>query len=371
MSTGEDALARVLSGQSWSDFCDALKAAGQVVLRPETPATELDRAEGWRYLSRLTRVGLEMMLEHADPDFPVPYQASHTTAKIGADNPDNLYMNATIAPDREYRIRGTRGTVPYLSFATKANRYAIDGTMASTGELDASGIEMDAAGHFEITVSRRPHQRNWLAMETDSSMLLVRQTFLDRPREIPATVTIDRLGGPQHPEPLSAARLDRGLAAAAAFVRGTAQTFADWVVKFRAQPNTLATVDQSPFIRGGGDPNIFYLHGYWTLAPDEALVIDTPVPVCELWNLQLDNYWMESLDYRYLPVHVNSHTAKYNPDGSLTVIVAAENPGAANFLDTAGHSTGTMLLRWTGAKSHPVPKCQVVKLESLRRKLRA
>ncbi|HLS82992.1 MAG TPA: DUF1214 domain-containing protein [Steroidobacter sp.] len=371
MSTNEDALTRVLNGQSWADFCDALKAAGQVVLRPETPVTEIDRAEGWRYLSRLTRVALEMMLECDDPDFPLLYQASHTTVKIGADNPDNLYMNATIAPDREYRIRGQRGTAPYLSFATKANRYAIDGTMASTGELDASQIEMDADGRFEITISRRPHERNWLPMQADSSMLLVRQTFLDRPRETPAVVTIERLGGPQRPEPLSAARLDRGLRAAAGFVRGTASTFADWVVKFRTQPNTLATVDQTLFIKGGGDPNIFYLHGYWALAEDEALVIDTPAPECELWNLQLDNYWMESLDYRYLPVHVNSHTAKYNPDGSVTVVVAAENPGALNFLDTAGHSTGTMLLRWTGAKSHPTPNCRVVKLETLRRQLRA
>lgn len=371
MAGNEDALAKVLSGRSWAEFCDALEAAGEAVLRPETPATEIDRAEGWRYLSRLTRVGLEMMLECADPDFPVLYQASHTTAKIGADNPDNLYMNATIAADREYRIRGTRGTVPYLSFATKANRYATDGTMASTGELEGNRLEMGADGRFEITVSRRPQERNWLPMAADSSMLLVRQTFLDRAREIPAAMTIGRVGGPKHPEPLSAERLHRGLQGAAAFVRGTAHTFADWVAKFRAAPNTLATVDQTMFIKGGGDPKIFYLHGYWTLAPDEALVIDTAVPECELWNLQLDNYWMESLDYRYLSVHVNSHTAKYNPDGSLTVVVAAENPGAPNFLDTAGHTTGTMLLRWTGAKTHPVPRCEVVKLEALRRRLRA
>src|SRR5271170_531148 len=135
-----DAASRVISGKSWEDFCDRLKAAGQVILRPETPVTEIDRAEGWRYLSRLTRVALEMMLEHADPDFPVFYSASHATAKIGADNPDNLYFNATIRGDREYRLRGFRGTVPYLSFGTKANRYATEGTMASTGELDGKDL---------------------------------------------------------------------------------------------------------------------------------------------------------------------------------------------------------------------------------------
>ena len=75
----EDVVGRVISGASWAQFCDALKAAGAEVLRPETPATELDRAEGWRYLTRLTRVGLEMMLEFGNPDFPVFYQASNTT----------------------------------------------------------------------------------------------------------------------------------------------------------------------------------------------------------------------------------------------------------------------------------------------------
>jgi hypothetical protein len=76
---------------------------------------------------------------------------------------------------------------------------------------------------------------------------------------------------------------------------------------------------------------------------------------------------MESLEYRYLPVHVNSHTAKYERDGSVRIVIAAQDPGVGNFLDTAGHTSGTMLLRWTRASSHPVPKCSVVKLAALRR----
>ncbi len=360
------ALDRVISGQTWADFCDSLKAAGAAILRPEAPATEIDRAEGWRYLSRLTRVALEMMLEHADPDFPAFYSASHPTAKIGADNPDNLYFNATIAGDREYRLRGARGTVPYLSFGTKANRYATDGTMVSTGELDGKDLVLNPDGSFEITVSAERRPGNWLPSAADTTMLIVRQTFLDRFRETAATVGIERLHGPRASQPLSARQLDRGLMSAAAFVAGTARTFADWAQMFRTRPNTLETVDQTLFRRAGGDPNIFYLHGYWEIAADEALVIDTPVPECEVWNFQLDNYWMESLDYRYLPICINKHTARYNPDGSVTFVVTASDPGVGNFIDTAGHRSGTMLLRWTGAKQHPVPKCQVVKAASLR-----
>jgi hypothetical protein len=117
------------------------------------------------------------------------------------------------------------------------------------------------------------------------------------------------------------------------------------------------------FFKAGGDPNIFYLHGYWALQPDEALVIEVKPPACEFWNFQLDNYWMESLDYRYAPVWVNSHTAKYNADGSATITIARENRGFANWMDTDGHTTGSMLLRWTRAKSHPVPEVRVVKLD--------
>ena len=360
-----DAEARVMEGQSWRDFCRALEAAGDIVLARTTPVTPIDRAEGYRYLTRLARIGLEMMLEHSDPDFPTFYSASHPTGKIGGDNPDNLYQNATIAGDREYRIWGRRNTVPYLSFGTKANRYATEGTMASTGELEAAEMVFARDGSFEIAVSRERKPGNWLPIAADSSMLLVRQTFLDRPSEVAADVHIERVGGPEKPEPLTPANLDRGLAAAAAFVTGTARTFVNWVEEFRKYPNAFAPFPQETCYRTGGDPLIYYLHGYWQVGPDEALVIDTDVPECEIWNFQLDNYWMESLDYRYLPACWNKHTAKYNADGSVTFVIAAGDSGVGNFMDTAGHTCGSMLLRWTRAKTHPLPRCRVVKLASL------
>ena len=48
----------------------------------------------------------------------------------------------------------------------------------------------------------------------------------------------------------------------------------------------------------GGDPNICYYHSYWQLGSEEDLVIEVTPPDCDSWNFQLDNNWMESLDYR-------------------------------------------------------------------------
>ena len=109
-----EAIQRVMDGACWEDFCDALKAAGSVVLREGSPGDPLDRAEGWRYLTRLTRAALETFVEASDAQAPEFRRAVGETIKMGMDNPDNVYFSAPVNGNSEYRISGTRGTVHYL-----------------------------------------------------------------------------------------------------------------------------------------------------------------------------------------------------------------------------------------------------------------
>jgi hypothetical protein len=368
MGSRATALSRVASGQAWEEFCDQLKEVGQIVLRPETPSSEIDRAEGWRYLSRLTRMALEVCFENSDPDFPTLLNIPNATAKAGADSPDNFYLTASIAGDREYRLRGTRGTVPLVSFSTKSLVTGADGqTVAtSTGGLDGKHLIVEADGTFEIAVSRDSRPGNWLSLGAKSNVLMIRQTFFGRSREVPASVAIERVGGPKTPAPLSAKRADSALRAAAAMVTRIATRYADWSKWYQGIPNTLQTVAGSPLREEGTDPNTCYQYGYWSIGADEVLVIESPVPPCELWNFQINNYWMESLDYRYHRISLNKHGARYNRDGSVTLVIAAADPGIGNFLDTAGHGCGTMALRWTRAQEPPVPHCRVEKIAVLR-----
>jgi len=46
--------------------------------------------------------------------------------------------------------------------------------------------------------------------------------------------------------------------------------------------------------------------------------------------------------------------------------VAHRDPGLPNWIETAGHSLGTMSFRWVRATEAPQPQCRVVPLSSLR-----
>lgn len=90
---------------------------------------------------------------------------------------------------------------------------------------------------------------------------------------------------------------------------------------------------------------------------------------------------MESLDYRYHNVTYNKHTARYFADGSVRLVVAAEDPhtiaGApafvGNWVSTVGHACGTMCFRWVKpAAAHdganlPLPRTAVMPLSAVAR----
>ena len=367
--TEEDVAAeRVASGKSWDEFCDTLKAAGAALSFPGTPRDAFSQAEGYRYLSRLTRAGLMAFVEYADPRAPVLHRVADETTKLGADNPDNYYQTAAISGAFDYRITGRRNSVAYLGFGTQAGHYGQGGGLPPTGYIEAGEIEMDDDGWFELILSSQPREKNWLPMTPDTGTLIVRQTFLDRKTEVPADLQIERINcseDEKHPSPLTAKAVDEGLRSASTLVAGASLLFAKWARDFQRHSNRLPMFDAEVSNAAGGDPNIAYYHSHWALDADEALLIEVMPPPCEYWNFQLNNYWMESLDYRYHDIHTNKHLAQYEADGSIRLVVAHEDPGLPNWIDTADHMSGTMCFRWVRAESHPEPRTRVVKLGEL------
>jgi len=361
---------RVISGKSWEDYCDQLKLAGTNLRYTGTPQDAFSQAEGIRYLTRLTRVSIEAFVEYADPAFPIFKRMVHETVKMGADNPDNYYFNAQISGKYEYKITGKINTAHYIGFFTQNGNYGTTGGLSPCGSLEGKDFILEDDGSFEIILSNQKRGKNWLKIEDETGMAMVRQTFLNRFEETPAEIKIENLDGRKFPAPITPKMIDEGLKMASMFVAGATLLFVRWANGFKKHVNELPQFDPKVSDAAGGDANIIYYHSYWNLKEDEALVITVEPPECDSWNFQLNNYWMESLDYRYHTICISKGTALYEPDGSIKVIVTDKDPGVKNWLNTCNHLEGTMCWRWYRLEKEGTeiqPTCEVVKFESLKK----
>src|SRR5690625_1518468 len=213
------AAARTLSGQAWDDFCQTLRQAGRMIEQLGDVPTELDRAEWYRFLSRTARGGFERFVENCEPNRP-RFRNTGWRQSINFQCPDQDHFLCEFDEAVDYRIRGNRGTAPYFVLAVWSAKQPQDlgardwaeqgaagleefdpATLRTTAFLPSEAIECDAQGNFEIIVSQREHDGNWLKLDPDSVGMLVRVVYEDRTREHMPPLEIERLDGAP-PRPL-------------------------------------------------------------------------------------------------------------------------------------------------------------------------
>ena len=71
-------------------------------------------------------------------------------------------------------------------------------------------------------------------------------------------------------------------------------------------------------------------------------------------------------DFTHHQSSLNGHQLSFDSDGKARIVIAAQDPELANWLDTAGISKGVALLRWYFTDSYPTPSARVVQASDLR-----
>lgn len=353
--------------QAWQGFAALLGDAASVLDWPGLELDDLDRAEGLRYLARLTEVAVGSQLGTESPAHPAFRLLSNG---FGMDNPDNHYLGTPVSPSRDYVVRGRMTRLAYLSFAAQSQNFSRTESITGGGaHLRGDQLRLDSDGWFTLTAGPGPGPDaaggngggNHLQFEPDTTMLLVRQTLADPATEQWLDLEVECVGGDRTPPPLDVGRVADRLSMVAWFTLGASRWFVDWVSPWLERPNSFELADAAQQQLVGGDPNILCQSGYWTLAPDEALVVEFTPPRCDYWNIQLANVWAESLDTRR-PVWRNHVSAAREPDGTARFVVAHRDPGHPNWLDTAGHRHGLMHIRFVHADGSPLATTRVVPL---------
>ena len=81
---------------AWTQFCDRLRDAGELVFKEANPATGRQRADGFRYLTQNLSQAFDLALETKDPHFPAIHAFCAPDRKLGGDNADFVYLQAWI-----------------------------------------------------------------------------------------------------------------------------------------------------------------------------------------------------------------------------------------------------------------------------------
>ncbi|MFI0446341.1 hypothetical protein [Actinomadura sp. 6N118] len=346
--------------QAWFDLVESLRAAGKRLGENTAHLDATERSDAFRALLR----GLHHQLARFEIDRerpePVPFNGWRT--KFFMDNPDTRYWVADVRGDRQYRLTGHPGDAAYMSITAYA---AASGEVTAASRIDGDQLGFDASGAYSLLVGgTRPDDGAWLPLPEGNGQLWVRHFHDDEAADRHGWCAIEPVSPPRPPPPIDPARFQYQLRRLAKTVEVIPAAFA--AVEGQVTPNTVHHWTEMAGGAAYTEPGIHYQRGAWRLEPGEALVVEGETVPCRHWNIVLYSRFLNSLDYRHRRVSRTGATARVN-DGRYRFVLAAEDPGDADWLDTEGRPAGLFVLRWLQAvQAPPLPSTRVCQIDDLR-----
>jgi hypothetical protein len=341
---------------AWHAFCDRLKDAGDKVFKEANPSSPLHRADAYRFLTQNLGQAFPLALETSDPAWPQIHYFTHPAMKLGGDVCDFTYRQAWISGEHTYRITGSKGTARWFNLTVQGPKpEKIPGTdfpplHEPFGDIPernilGSQIVTDADGNFELYIGGPERSGNWLATTPGSRKLFIREAY-DAWFERPTTLTIERVGM-DSPRPMpSAERMAEAFGWAGDFVTGIMRDWPEhsWMTSGGVcDPNQLNTFPADKNANSADDAKRGRMAAnmIWRLAPDEALIVEMDWHD-GFWLLGMGGVFVGSLDFLYRPVSYSPARTKVDADKVVRFVIAHDDPGVHNWLDTQGFSDGNL-----------------------------
>ena len=118
-----------------------------------------------------------------------------------------------------------------------------------------------------------------------------------------------------------------------------------------------------------------YAGGVFEIEEGEALIIENSIPIAPNYiGFQIGNLWGESIEYGNQVGSLNGAQTEVDADGVIRLVIAHEDPGVPNWLDTTGHREGFLTPRWAYSEQPPPDQwptitASIVPLADLRKHL--
>ena len=344
-------------------------------VRTDADLTPREQEEGYAYVAGMARLEIERAFICADVAYPRFVSCINPFSRWGLESLDNIYLCADVLGGVSYLVRGNVGTCADLVFETLVGMAGDDGESLGqgVGSIALGGLQTDDDGNYTLLIgSERGDADNFLPSGPDVNTVFFRKT-IGRWDDVDAGwQTIERLGhgGPPARFDLPGDN-DRRWRRAADLLANQVAFMDEFARHWR---ETLpVNVVTPPTTQGSGfTPGQYNSAGRFELGADEGLLISQPPVECRSMSVAVGHRrWFCSFDGGDSPSQVNQEQSHLASDGRFHYVIAAQDPGVPDWLDTTGHSDGFIFCRWqglTGEQPDP-PMVAIVKLAELAERL--
>jgi hypothetical protein len=335
---------------AWSEFCDRLKTAGAQAFKNLNATSGVQRADAFRFLTQNLGQAFDLALETRDPQYPVIHAFCNPTRKLGGDCADFTYQQAWIDGKSTYRVVGTRGTARFFNITVQGARpvgpHVLHEPFGDVPEANVFGhqLHVEPDGTFELYIGGPERGPNWLPTTPASRKLFIRQGF-DSWDERPGQLRIERvdMDSPK-PVPTAATMVD-AFHWAGEFVTGLMTSWPEFPFTYGGvdaqHPNSFPVMDatDADAKRGRTAANM-----YWELGLDDALIVEFDAHD-GLWMITNMGAFFTSMDFLYRPVSYTPSRTATDSDGKVRLVLAHDDPGVYNWVDTQGFERGNLTYR--------------------------
>jgi len=349
-------------GIGYTSIVSALSKAGSYIDAHTEPGS-LDRAQGYRYaLRRIEQWNGVFMSDH-NALTPTLSRCPSRLCKYGFDNPDAVYqIVGPVSSKYQYRVFGQKGTVSYITY--QLFNIGPDG-FGTSDTMESDTLVYDDNGGYEIFLGAEniDNHPNFLQLpeHNGAGQLVIRLLIKDWNKEIEPTLNVEVLGLdkniPASSPPLNMKMFDPRALGLGRTIENNIKAWREKIMNASANSLPMPTAAKS-----GGSGGFVTNHTAvmrFEVEPDEAVLIEMPKADAVYSNIQLSNMWGESLDYGSHLVSFNDAQAYLDADNVFRYVIAHQDPGVPNWLDTVGHKMGGVFVRFQSPKgqlTQPVVK---------------
>ena len=267
---------------------------------------------------------------------------------------DSLYRTVTLGKGYHYQVSGRipENRAAYITFEVWNAAQGLNPKVAYVAHLQADRMDIAGDGSFVVSIGPEANDENQNHLQLpEGGWLILRESMADwstqRPIENLEVTLLDEV---DRPEPA----FDELVARAVAVMPMSLAVYETYL-------HSMFSEDDSQLYIAFGNrlnslrPKVPARGGDWgavtgtmyDIPEDKALVVNIKSADADYFAIQLHDAWGRTLDPVYL-TNRNKGLSALNPDGSVTYVLSQRDPGVANWLDTRGLQSGSLIIRWQG-----------------------